>query len=261
MEAEFQRHLLVGGVPDGLMLIVPAQRDRLHIVAGHDPRHAAHLDEAGDQAAQQRFLLHVRRESNEHEAAVLEPRGEEVPRLPGERRPGEGHLAHLAPVDLQEFPRQPLEAHRHGVDREGGAHGPQRAHVIVEGGVAALKRVSGVRARHLNHALHAESLVEPPLDLVLERRGLRCTLARRRFFVQRLAQHLGDRVTMVADERADLRVRPPLLLQVVNRRAVHVSQHPSGSSALWRARGRPGLAVEQRALRLAKDPAWRRILP
>jgi len=245
MEAELHGHLLVGGVPDRLVAVVPAQRDRLHVVARDDPRHAAERAEAGDQATQQRLLLHVRREPDEHPAAVLEPRGEEVPRLPRQRRPGEGHLAHLAPVDLQQLARQPLEAHRHIAHGQSPARLAQRAHVVVEGGVAAPVRLVRVRARQFEHAPHAQALVEPAPDARLERRDLRRALARRRFLVERLAQDLGHRVAVVADELADLDVGPALLLEVMDGRAVHVSEHPSGPSALRRprpSRSRPGTA-------------------
>jgi hypothetical protein len=91
---------------DRLVLRVPPQGDRLGIVARHhaDARraavHAAQINQASDQAAQQRLALHVMGEAHPHVPTVFEPRREEVARLSHQRRLAERHLALLAPVDL-----------------------------------------------------------------------------------------------------------------------------------------------------------------
>src|SRR5205814_10034445 len=60
--------------------------------------------------------LHVVRELDHHESAVLQPRGQKVARLILEIRPQERKGPHFAPVHLQEFAWQPFEPD-HGVDR------------------------------------------------------------------------------------------------------------------------------------------------
>ena len=90
-------------MPDRLVLGVAAEGDGFHIVGGDDPRNAGELAKAGDQAAQQGFLAHVGVKLDKHPAAILEPRGEEVAGLADEVGVGEGKLAHLTPVDLEQF--------------------------------------------------------------------------------------------------------------------------------------------------------------
>ena len=186
MEAALHRELLVRRVPDRLMLGITPQGDGGHVAAGDHPRDAIQLDEAGEQAPQQHLLLHGRGEAHPHPAAVLQPRREEVARLPRQVGLGEGELADLAPVDLEQFPGQPLEAHRDRA-RQGAARLLEWLHVLIEGGLAPGVGMRRVVTRQLEHPLHGEALLQPRLDLLLEDGDLAGARPPRRLAVERLA--------------------------------------------------------------------------
>ncbi len=101
MKAKLSCKLLIRRMPDRLVLCIPAQCDRLHIVAGHCSRHPTQRYQAGNQTMQQRFLAHVVCEPDKHPAAVLEPGGKEVAGLPHKFWLCEWKLPHFSPVDLE----------------------------------------------------------------------------------------------------------------------------------------------------------------
>ncbi len=211
MKGELDGELLEGGMPDRLLLRVTAQRDGLHIIGGDDPGHTAELDKAGNQAAQQGFLAHVGAELDKHPAAIFEAGGKEVARLTDEVGVGEGELADLTPVDLEQFAGQALEPDRNGgwERRPSSTQGPD---VIVEGGGAAEVGMVRVLAGEFKHALDREFLLEPGTDLVGEDGDGALALAVRRLLVDGFPQHARNGVAVMAEQFRNLDVGPAFLL-------------------------------------------------
>ena len=100
MEFELDSQFLVGWIPDGLVLLIASQNSRFHIIGDHCPGHAVDFSETGDQAAQERFLTHVRVETDIHIATVFEPGGEEVARLRFHSLFTQLQPTHFSPIDL-----------------------------------------------------------------------------------------------------------------------------------------------------------------
>ena len=175
-------------LPDRLVLGVAAEGDGFHVVGGNDPRNAGELAKAGDQAAQQGFLAHVGVKLDKHPAAIFEAGGKEVARLADEVRVGEGKLTDLAPINLEQFAGQALEADGDSGGQR-GAGAAQGSHIVVEGGDTAEIGMVGVSACEFEHALDTEFLLEPDANLLREDRNRTLTLARCRLLVERLAQY------------------------------------------------------------------------
>ena len=199
VELELHRQLLVGRIPDRLMLLIAPQHGGLHIVGHHRPRHATNGCETGNQAAQQCLLAHILLETDEHEAAVLEPGSEKVARLSAHALFGEGHVSHLAPIDLQVLAWHPFKAQRQ-VMRGLLAHAAHLAHVIVEGRFSSLVGMLGICPRQLKHADHRDILVQPVRDLGIKYGDRAYPLTGLRLLVHVFSQHAGNRVAMVSGE-------------------------------------------------------------
>ncbi len=212
-------------VPDGLVGVVTPKYNRLHVIRGHDPGHAAEGDKHGDEAAQQGLFAHLGGKAHPHPAAVLEAGGEEVAGLTGKVRPGKGKTAHLAPVDLEQFAGQALKANRH-LAGKALAELLERADIVVEGGGATCIGMLGVLAGLLEHALDGPVLVKPGLDQRRKDGNRTGALARGGLLVNRLTQDTGDGVPVVAGKRRNLDLTPALLVEIVNSRTIHKVQHP-----------------------------------
>ena len=216
MKAKLGGKLLEGGMPDRLVVRIAAQGDGFHIVAGHRPRHPTQQDQAGNQAAQQRFLAHVAGELHKHPAAILEPGRKEVARLTVQFRFRERKLAHFAPVDLQQFAGQPFKADCH-FGHPQRTRLPQRLDIVVKGAVAALVGMFRVTAHQFQHPPHTQVLFQPAFDRRVVHRNLADPLPRLALVVHRFAQNPADRIAMAADRFRNRTVAPAFLLQVVNR--------------------------------------------
>lgn len=88
VEPKLDRKLPEGRVPDGVVPLVAAQCNGLHIIGRDDPGHTAEFDKAGDQAPDQGFLAHVAGKSDKHPPAVFQSGGKEVAGLTLQRRLG-----------------------------------------------------------------------------------------------------------------------------------------------------------------------------
>ena len=209
-------------MPDRSRLVIAPGGDRLHVVEHQHPRHKAQRTEAIHQAAEQRLLAHIGRETHPYPAAVLQPTRQEV--APARRLVREREVANLAPIHLQILARQALKANRHVGD---GLLMQQTQPLVAHGRpphrTAAAVRMLRVLARQLHHPYAAESLLQPLNDLPAERIDARLPSPRGRLPIDGLAQCAGDRVLTAPQLAGNLAQALAALMQQMDSTAFHAS--------------------------------------
>ena len=87
-----------------------------------------------------------------------------------------------------------------------------------------------IGASEFEHALNAQVLVKPGEDLVVKDGNSTGALTGSRLAVERFAKNTGNGIPMVANKGSNLGVGPAFVFEVVDGRAIHIAQHPFGSS-------------------------------
>lgn len=86
----------------------------------------------------------------------------------------------------------------------------------------------------VNYLIASQVLIKPGRNLVLEDGDRTTAVPGCRLAIDRFAQHARNGVTVMANKRRNLRVGPAFLLEIVNRGAIHIVQHPlCGPSMPW----------------------------
>jgi hypothetical protein len=156
---------------------------------------------------------------------VLQPAGQEV--ACGRRLLRQRKAAHLPPIDLEVFGRQPLEAER---DIPGSLQlrplPPDPAHQIVKDGAPTPVRLRRVGARAFEDSNVRQPVADPVFDLPSIGFDVRMTSTLGRLLRDRLVQHAGNRRPTPSQVLGDLPLTLAPFRHHLNDTALHLPQHP-----------------------------------
>ena len=230
-EATFAGQGQQGRRPQRPVAAVAPTGDRLHVVEDQHPRHPAQRTQTVQQAAHQRLLPHVSRETHPRPARVLESTGQKIARARGPL--GERKVPYFAPVYLQVFSGQALKAQRHILDSLPVLPlQPDPSHHLAKLAATAGVGRLALTAHQLQHPHHRQIGRHPlrnldPIDI-----HLRAPLPPTRPLLHRLPQGPCDRASVPPQFFGDLPLTLPSLGQYLDCTSFHLPEHPSPNPSI-----------------------------